>query len=121
MDDEPKQHKRTPHFFAIAIIASALWIILSLGDISGMANLGGQSSLLELFIFGLYNLLFIIFSIGLLFLKKWGMIGLIMTGILYTILYLLFFDSNMLLFSLIPIGAFSFAALFIWRHYDLMQ
>ncbi len=121
MDDEPRLFKRKPFFFAIVIIASALWLLLSLSDISGMANLGWYSTPQELFIFGLYNMLFIIFSIGLLFLKKWGMVGLIITGILYSILYMLFFESNMLLFSLIPLGAFSFAALFIWRYFDLMQ
>lgn len=117
----PKRYNLSTFFLALAILVSASWAFLSLGELIGLTNLGWHNDVQELLMFGLFNLLFVIFSVVLLFLKKWGMFGLIATGLFYTISYILFFESGIALFYLIPIGTLSFAALYIRRHYDVLR
>lgn len=105
----------------MAIISSAIGAFISLGELTGLTSFGWQDNVQELVIIASFNIFFVIFSVALLFLRKWGGYGIIATGSLYAIAFILFFESGVALFKLIPIGVLFFAALFIWRHFDMMH
>jgi hypothetical protein len=116
-----KRNNLNSFFFSIAILAIAGEALLSLSELIGLINLERQVDNTKLLIYGLFCILFVIFSVALLFMKKWGMYGIVIFGLLYAILRFMFFETGDAVFYRIPMGGVFFAALFIWRHYGLIR
>ncbi len=108
-------------FLGIAILNSLIFAFLAFaGLFTELFSLHANAQVMV--VFGIFNSLFAVLAIAVFIFKRWAVYALVILGVLYFMIYILFVGSHAPYFlRLSPVGYALFTGLYVLRHKPLFQ